>query len=1226
MTAATAGLPSQPLGAAPKGGTTPDANWYALSPAEAASRLGVDPAAGLTTAEADSRRDTYGKNTFAEAKKVSKVQQFTGQYADPMQIVLLVAGIICLFLPGQFYTGVFLIVLTLFNAWMAMNQEGKAEASASALQGMMVVKAKVRRNGELAELPMDQLVPGDIVNIEAGDLVPADARILSAATLEIDESALTGESVPTPKQVDAVAADAALGDRVDMAFMNCQVTRGAGTVLVTTTGMATEVGHISGMLQATGVEKTPLTRQLDALTNQILIIAGVALVISIGLGLYRGVQAQELFLSAVAFAVAAIPTALPAVVTAILSKGSQTLAEAGAIMKRLRSVETLGSTSALNSDKTGTLTLNQMTAVQMAIVGRRYVISGDGYQTTGQITHTGGQPDVPLEQYLLPMALCADAEVRDGDLVGDPTEGALVVLAAKGGVDPTLTREEYPRVATLPFDAAYKMMATFHAMKDATGAPVIRAYVKGAPDQLLARATSAHGPDGAAVPIAQIRDAYLAENERLGTQGLRVMATGQKDFDPATFDPSADLLAALDGLTLLAIVGIVDPPRPAAKAAIAEAHAAGIQVRMITGDHAVTAEAIAHQLGIEGRAITGAEFRAMSDDEAMRQIDGIGVIARVSPEDKVHLVDILRKKGHVVGMTGDGVNDAPALKTADIGIAMGITGTEVSKQAAVMILTDDNYATIVKAVGLGRSVYDNMMRFIRFQMAGLFGYIATFLGASLLDILGGIPFLPLQTMWLNFTVNVFQAIGLGYGKPREGLMAVPPRPKEQQIMPRRLTTWLVVSGLVMAAGTLGVLAWAGGQYGDLIARTMGVTTFSLFRLFSSLETADEDESLFGGSILGNQPLLIGDRPVGPHHHPRHRARLPPADPRHAEPVGRPMGRLHRRAALADRRRGSPQDAEDPDRCRARRCRRCRPPRCLTRFTRKDQMDEEGPQGQGQGQGPGDPRRARRIARRRRRTGRQDEDARTTRRRCARLHGELVAMQEWVKATGAKVCIVFEGRDTAGKGGTIKRITERVSPRVFKVVALSAPTEREKSQMYVQRYLPHFPAAGEVVIFDRSWYNRAGVERVMGFCTPEQSREVPRAGARRREGHGRRGHHPHQVLARGQPRRADAPPGGPHPRPAQGLEADRHGPQVVQPLVRLLAGTGRDARGDRHAVGALVRRAHRRQEARPAQHHQPPAEPGPVHGAPASRRQAAEAPEGRRIRRARPAAKDIPTPF
>ena len=337
------------------------------------------------------------------------------------------------------------------------------------------------------------------------------------------------------------------------------------------------------------------------------------------------------------------------------------------------------------------------------------------------------------------------------------------------------------------------------------------------------------------------------------------MATGRKDFDPGSFDPSADLLPLLDGMTVLALAGIVDPPRPTAKVAIATAHEAGMQVRMITGDHAVTAGAIANQLGIEGRAITGAEFRAMSDDEAMRQIDGIGVIARVSPEDKVHLVEILRMKGHVVGMTGDGVNDAPALKKADIGIAMGITGTEVSKQAAVMILTDDNYATIVKAVGLGRAVYDNLMRFIRFQMAGLFGYIATFLGSSLLNILGGIPFLPLQTMWLNFTVNVFQAIGLGYGKPREGLMAVPPRPKEQKIIPPRLMRWLVFYGLVMATGTLGVMAWATTAFpstNSVIAQTMGVTTFALFRLFSSLETADEEASIFDGSIFANRPLLI----------------------------------------------------------------------------------------------------------------------------------------------------------------------------------------------------------------------------------------------------------------------------------------------------------------------------------------------------------------------------------
>jgi Ca2+-transporting ATPase len=830
--------------------------WHALAPEDALKRQEVTIESGLTSTEATARQQRYGPNRFAEAAKEPRWQAFLRQYRDPMQIVLLGAGILSLFIPDQVPTAVVLVALTLLNAAMGLNQEGKASASVAALQKMMVVKAKTRRDGALVELPMEQLVPGDIVNVEAGDLIPADGRILAAATLEIDESALTGESVPVPKQVDAVAADSALGDRIDLAFMNTQVTRGAGTILVVSTGMQTEVGHISGMLQVTKDEVTPLTRQLNKLTNQILLIAGVALAISIGIGLWRNTPFDELFLTAIAFSVSAIPTGLPAVVTAILSMGTQTLASAGAIVKRLRSVETLGSTSAINSDKTGTLTLNQMTAVQMALVGRRYSIEGEGYSTQGQITRVGGQGDIALDEILLPMALCADAEVKDGGLVGDPTEGALVVLAAKGGVDPTLTREQYPRVATLPFDAAYKFMGTFHRMTDASGKAVIRCYVKGAPDQLLARASSVEGPEGAVHALDDdIRSRYLAENDRLGEQGLRVMATAKRDFDPATFNPNADLLPLIADLHLLALVGIVDPPRSEARDAIARAKAAGIKTRMITGDHAITAEAIARQLGIEGQAITGAEFSAMSEDEADRRIDDIGVIARVAPEDKVHLVNILRRKGNIVAMTGDGVNDAPALKMADIGVAMGITGTEVSKEAAVMILTDDNFATIVRAVELGRHLYDNLMRYIRFQMACLFGFIGTFLGASIFNILGGVPFLPLQTLWINFTADIFQAIGLGYGKAREGLMEEPPRPKDQPILPRPLMMWLVFIGLVTAAGTLGVIAWATGSFNEDVAHTMGLTTFSLFHLFFSLETANEERSLFSSELLEN-PILV----------------------------------------------------------------------------------------------------------------------------------------------------------------------------------------------------------------------------------------------------------------------------------------------------------------------------------------------------------------------------------
>jgi Ca2+-transporting ATPase len=833
----------------------PQQAWHALAPEAVLEALSVDAAAGLATAEVDRRRATYGANKFAEAPREPRWRAFLRQYRDPMQLVLLAAGVVCLFLPGQVPTGIVLILLTVFNALMGVNQEGKAEASVAALQKMMVVQAKVRRGGEVVQVPMEDLVPGDIVNVEAGDLVPADGRVIRAATLEIDESALTGESAPVPKQVEAVAEGAALGDRVDMAFMNTQVTRGAASFVVTSTGMATEVGHISDMLSAQVAEQTPLTKQLNSLTNQILLIAGVALAISVGLGLYRDQPFDIVFLTAVAFAVSAIPTGLPAVVTTVLAAGTSTLAKAGAIVKRLRSVETLGSTSAINSDKTGTLTLNQMTAVQMAIVGHRFSISGEGYSTEGHISGEAGTGEVSLDRYLLPMALCADAVARDGALVGDPTEGALVVLAAKGGVDPELTRQKYPRIAEVPFDAAYKFMATFHEMLDASGRTVIRAYVKGAPDQLLARASNAVSPDGRTVPVAKVRDRYMEENERLGAQGLRVMATAERDFDPKKFDASADLLPLVSDLTLLALVGIVDPPRPEAKLAIEKAHSAGIQVRMITGDHAVTAEAIARQLGITGRAITGKEFAAMDDATVDREIDTIGVIARVAPEDKVHLVDILKRKGHIVAMTGDGVNDAPALKKADIGVAMGITGTEVSKEAAVMILTDDNFATIVRAVELGRALYDNLVRYIRYQMGQLFGFIVTFLGASLLFIAEGIPFLPLQTLWVNFTVTVFLAVGLGYGKARDDLMLDAPRPPSVPILGRRMLIWLVIAGTTMAVATLGVISWATPVYGEAVARTMGLTVFSLANIWFAFETAHEEKSIVSAETLANPTLL-----------------------------------------------------------------------------------------------------------------------------------------------------------------------------------------------------------------------------------------------------------------------------------------------------------------------------------------------------------------------------------
>ncbi|WP_460493395.1 cation-translocating P-type ATPase [Dactylosporangium cerinum] len=469
--------------------------FHALSVKDALAVEHVEPRAGLPAEEVSARRAVYGPNRMVESRREPWWRAFARQYADPMQIVLLCAGIGCLYPLKQVGTGLLLLLLTLLNAVLGLRQEGKAAAAVSALQQMMIVKARVRRDGQLAELAAEELVPGDVVLIEAGDLVPADGRLVRSAGLEVDESALTGESLPVAKDAETVAvADAALGDRVDMVYMNTNVTRGTGEFVVTATGMATEVGHISGMLQAERDTETPLTRQLARLTNQILIVAGVALALSIALNLSRGNSFNAVFLAAVAFAVSAIPTGLPAVVTTILSMGTQLLARSNAIVKRLRSTETLGSTSAVNSDKTGTLTLNQMTAVELTIPGRRYVVTGSGYRTDGDIRHAAGQPDIPLEPFLLPLALAGDAVVRDGELIGDPTEGALVVLAEKGHLDVVSTRQRYPRLAEVPFDAAYKLMATFHRMTDDAGNDVVRAYVKGAPDQLLARAAAVVSP------------------------------------------------------------------------------------------------------------------------------------------------------------------------------------------------------------------------------------------------------------------------------------------------------------------------------------------------------------------------------------------------------------------------------------------------------------------------------------------------------------------------------------------------------------------------------------------------------------------------------------------------------------------------------------------------------------------------------------------------------------
>jgi len=861
--------------------TQSQVKWYGLTADVAAKELQVDPARGLSAAEAKQRQQKYGANILAGKKKEAGWQAFLRQYKDFMQVLLLGAAVVNQIVVHEWGTTIVLLVLTVFNAILGLNQESKAEASLAALEKMMKNIARVRRDGQAIEVDSSELVPGDIVLMEAGNRVPADGRLFVTATLEIEEAALTGESVASSKDAEVIdKPEVPLGDRHCMAYMNTSVTRGRGEMMVTTTGMGTEMGHIAELLNKTEADKTPLQKQLDRLVIIIASAAGITFLLMFLIGFRQGQALDAIFLAGIALAISAIPTGMPAVVTTMYSMGTRVLAGQNAIVKRLPSVETLGSVSAICSDKTGTLTLNKMTAREFTIPGQnRFKITGEGYGVEGQMELAAGveglQPwqkgtlaystegkllsaggvNIDLDEVMLPMALCADARLDHGALIGDPTEGALIVLAEKGGISVDDAREMYPRIAEVPFDSDYKFMATFHNMTDASGKPVVRCFVKGAPDVLIARAGYYWFPGEAQRPItAENRQLALDENERIAKAGERVMVVARRDFDPKSFDTKGDLLGQVKELTLLAMVGIVDPPRAEARDAIAKCHSAGIQVRMITGDHAVTAAAIGHELGIEGEALTGAEFAAMSDEQLLERLPRIGVVARVAPEDKIRLVHLLQRLQNIVAMTGDGVNDAPALKKADIGVAMGITGTEVSKDAAVMILTDDNFATIVKAVEYGRAIYDNLSKYIRFQMGMLPAFILSYLGAAIFVVVGGVPFTALAVLWINFIVQVPIAIALGFDKPSTGLMERKPRPLSQPVLSNSQWTRLVFVGFLVAVGTL-ILETLYEPGGLTIARTMGFAVFSLFNVVYGLSARSETGTTFSRENIADTRQL-----------------------------------------------------------------------------------------------------------------------------------------------------------------------------------------------------------------------------------------------------------------------------------------------------------------------------------------------------------------------------------
>lgn len=831
-------------------------SWHAQEPGAVVSLLGSDEQSGLSTSQAGQRQEEYGPNAIASERPPSRWAVALRLLRDPMNLML-VGVIVVSLLIDQIPVGIVVAVLVVLNLVLGTQQELKARASVDALAKMQIPQARVVRGGSLTQLDATQLVPGDIVNLEAGDLVPADGRLLRSATLETQEAALTGESAPIAKDAQALTGtDVPLGDRTSMVFQNTAVTRGTAVMVVTETGMQTEMGKIASMLSAVDPGKSPLQRELDGLTKVIGIVAWSAVAVIVILGVLRGQPLAAVLLVGMSMAIAAIPTGMPTFVQAMLAYGANQLAEHKAVVKNLSDVETLGATSAINSDKTGTLTMNQMMVRQLYLRGKWYSVQGDGYAKTGAIRQVAGDPAPDFTRLSYGLCLNSDATVSDaGEVIGDPTEAALVVLAAKMGVDAETTRRAYPRLAEVPFDSAYKFMATFHDLPFEDGSHFVE-FVKGGPDVVLARCSKAMLPDGE-VDIGGVRDEILAANESLSQRGLRVLAFAGRILDGREAEVSADPMRFVEELTFVGMVGIIDPLRAEAAEAVRLAHQAGIEVRMITGDHAITAAAIGAELDLGPGAVSGPEIQAMTDEDLARELPRLHVFGRVTPQDKLRLAQLMQQGGDVVAMTGDAVNDAAALKQADVGVAMG-SGSEVTKQAGNIILTDDNFGTLVSAIRLGRSIYDKIVSFVRYQMSALFALVLLFLTASVFNINQGVALMPTMILFINFFVTIFPVIVIMTDPPAPDLMDRPPRDTTQPITNRGAVTQWLAYGVLGFAVTLAALLLAPGPMSPTepsVPLTMAFVVLSFSSIFGSLAKRRDPESGLRAPILGALKIL-----------------------------------------------------------------------------------------------------------------------------------------------------------------------------------------------------------------------------------------------------------------------------------------------------------------------------------------------------------------------------------
>ena len=790
---------------------------------------------GLSSSDVAILLAEHGDNKLKEKKKKTNFQRFLDQFKDVMILILIVAAIISFVIacvegnPKEFFEPALILLIVIMNAIMGVMQESKAEKALDALKSLSAPHARVIRDGEESVIDASQLVPGDIIRLEAGDFIPADARLIRSVSLKSEESALTGESVPSEKDADAtVDATAPLGDRTNMVFSGCSITYGTALAVVTATGMNTEMGKIANLLDNEEEGQTPLQKKLSQLGKYLGIVALVACAIIFVVGLANGIPALEIFMTAVSLAVSAIPEGLPAIVTIVLSIGVQRMVSKNAIIRRLPAVETLGGASVICSDKTGTLTQNRMTLVQAYV---------DGWNTTEKIDNENSKEVKHLLTYA---TLCCDGSVifhgAEEQHIGDPTETAIVLAAHKNGLTKEALNKSYPRLGEIPFDSDRKLMTTIHKIDGK-----LIAIVKGAFDVMASRCI-----EGDLITAQVI-------NGNMSTDALRVIAVAYKELEQMPEQITPETLEK--DLTFLGLVGMIDPPRPEAKVAVATCRKAGIKPVMITGDHVITASAIAKELGILGesdKAITGAELDAMNDSELDSQIENIAVYARVSPENKIRIVKAWQRKNQVVAMTGDGVNDAPALKAADIGCAMGITGTDVAKGAADMTLTDDNFATIVDAVREGRGIYSNIKKVVGFLLGTNIGEVVTVFVAMLLWHKS--PLLSMQLLWINLVTDSLPAIALGMEAVEADVMEQKPKPKDEGLFAHGYGIKIILQGIMFGALSL-IAFWLGEQATGLEAggQTLAFMVLALSQVVQAFNMRSE-HSLLKTGVFNNHKL------------------------------------------------------------------------------------------------------------------------------------------------------------------------------------------------------------------------------------------------------------------------------------------------------------------------------------------------------------------------------------